>query len=79
MTACATPVGVQRVGTREAHRLLTTDVLSTGTLSEHSLQVLSRQNLLEQFARIPQARWRRSMLGFSLPVIPIGSTIASLL
>jgi len=53
MTACATPVGVRRVGTIEAHRLLTANVLSTGTLSEHSLQVLSRQDLREQFEQDP--------------------------
>jgi len=55
MTACATRVGVQRVGTREAHRLLTANVLSTGTLSEPSLQVLSRQDLREQFEQDPES------------------------
>jgi hypothetical protein len=53
MAACATPVGVRRVGTQEAHRLLTANVLSTGAPSEHSLQVLSRQDLLAQFEQDP--------------------------
>src|SRR5437867_6312838 len=52
---CATPVGVKRVSTKEAHRLLTASVLSTGTPSLHSLQVLSRNDLLEQFDDDPQA------------------------
>jgi pimeloyl-ACP methyl ester carboxylesterase len=51
---CATPVGVKRVGTKEAHRLLTASVLSTGTPSEHSLQVLARQDLLAQFEDDPE-------------------------
>ena len=48
-TGCATPVGVKRVGTREAYHLLTTSVLSAGTPSLHSVQVLSRHDLIEQF------------------------------
>jgi pimeloyl-ACP methyl ester carboxylesterase len=46
---------VKRVGTREAHHLLTASVLSTGTPSVHSLQVLSRNDLLEQFEDDPEA------------------------
>jgi pimeloyl-ACP methyl ester carboxylesterase len=53
--ACSTPVGVQRVGTQEAHHLLTANVLSTNTPSEYSLQVLSRQDLLAQFEEDPEA------------------------
>ena len=45
---------MKRVGTQEAHRLLTASVLSTGTLSEYSLQVLSRQDLLAQFEQDPE-------------------------
>lgn len=52
---CSTPVGVKRVGTKEAHRLLTASALSTGTPSLHSLQVLSRLDLLEQFEDDPAA------------------------
>lgn len=53
--SCSTPVGVKRVGTEEAHRLLTANVLSTGTPSLHSLQVLSNFDLLEPFANDPTA------------------------
>lgn len=52
---CSTPVGVQRVGTKEAHYLLTASVLSTDTPSLSSLQVLSRLDLLEQFKDDPRA------------------------
>ncbi len=52
--ACSTPVGVRRVGTREAHYLLTANVLSSGTPSTYSLQVLSRQDLLAQFEDDPE-------------------------
>src|SRR4030095_160231 len=52
--ACSTPVGVKRVGTREAHYLLTANVLSSGTPSAYSLQVLSRQDLLAQFEDDPE-------------------------
>src|SRR5262245_13442378 len=52
---CATAVGVQRVDTREAHRLLTANALSSGTPSAHSLQVLSRLDLVEQFEDEPEA------------------------
>ncbi len=52
---CSTPVGVKRVGTKEAHHLLTASVLSTGTPSLYSLQVLSRRDLHAQFDDDPQA------------------------
>src|SRR5215813_2150398 len=51
---CATPVGVRRVGTQEAHEQLTANVLSSGVPSTYSLQVLSRQDLTEQFADDPE-------------------------
>src|SRR5262245_11396587 len=54
MGACSTPVGIQRVGTREAHYLLTANVLSSGTPSTYSLQVLARQDLGEQFENDPE-------------------------
>jgi pimeloyl-ACP methyl ester carboxylesterase len=53
-TACATPVGVRRVGTQEAHHLLTANALSSGTPSTYSLQVLTRQDLLAQFEEDPE-------------------------
>jgi len=52
--ACSTPVGVQRVGTQEAHHLLTASALSSGTPSTYSLQVLARQDLLQQFEDDPE-------------------------
>ena len=52
--ACSTRVGIQRVGTREAHYLLTANVLSSGTPSTYSLQVLTRQDLLKQFEDDPE-------------------------
>jgi pimeloyl-ACP methyl ester carboxylesterase len=54
-TACATPVGVSRIGTQEAHRLLTASVLSTGEPSEWSKQVLRRSSLLDAFEKEPAA------------------------
>ena len=52
--ACAPPVGVNRIETRVAHRLLTENVLSSGTLSTHSVQVLHRLDLYEKFQDEPQ-------------------------
>src|SRR6185369_8829883 len=45
---------VRRVGTREAHYLLTANVLTSGTPSTYSVQVLSRQDLLAQFEDDPE-------------------------
>src|SRR5262245_50804919 len=53
--ACSTPVGVRRVEEQEAHNLLTANVLSSGTPSSDSLQVLVRQDLLAQFEQDPAA------------------------
>lgn len=52
---CSTPVGVKRVGTQEAHHLLTANVLSSDTPSAPSLQVLSRLDLSAQFEDKPEA------------------------
>lgn len=52
---CSTPVGITRVGTKEAHQLLTVSALSAGTPSQFSLQVLSRNDLLAQFEDDPAA------------------------
>src|SRR5262245_33786524 len=61
---CATAVGVQRVDTGEAHRLLTANALSSGTPSAHSLQVLSRLDLVEQFEDEPEAALAALHAGF---------------
>ena len=55
VAGCANPIGVKRVGTTEAHHLLTANVLSAGTPSAYSLQVLSGNDLLAQFEEDPQA------------------------
>lgn len=55
MAGCSTPIGVQRIGTKEAHSLLTASVLSAETPSLSSLQVLARLDLLEQFTSDPHA------------------------
>ena len=70
--ACSTPVGVRRVGTREAHYLLTANVLSSGTPSSYSLQVLSRQDLLAQFEEDPEGALATLHTRFqSLPENPL--------
>jgi pimeloyl-ACP methyl ester carboxylesterase len=51
---CVTPVGVNRVSTAEAYRLLTANAMSTGTPSVNSLQVLSRLDLLTRFDEDPE-------------------------
>ncbi len=55
LAGCSTPVGVQRVSTKEAHHLLTASVLSSDTPSLDSLQVLARLDLLAQFKDDPSA------------------------
>ncbi len=52
-TACATPVGVREIGSLQAQRNLTTNVLSRGEPSAPSTQVLTRLALLERFADRP--------------------------
>jgi pimeloyl-ACP methyl ester carboxylesterase len=70
--ACSTPVGIRRVGTREAHQLLTANVLSSGTPSTYSLQVLSRQDLLAQFEDDPEGALATLHTRFqSMPDAPI--------
>lgn len=53
--ACATPVGIIRSGTEEAHRELTADALSAGRPSEWSTQVLHRNGLFDRFEKEPGA------------------------
>jgi pimeloyl-ACP methyl ester carboxylesterase len=52
--ACATPVGVERVDPRRVHRTLTSNVLSTGELSNPTLNVLHRRGLTERFHSEPE-------------------------
>ncbi len=51
--ACATPVGVERVDPRRVHRTLTSNILSTGELSNPTLNVLHRRGLTARFASEP--------------------------
>lgn len=53
LSGCATPVGVERVDTQDAHRIQTESALATGRLSEPSLQVLRRLGMLDRFDREP--------------------------
>jgi pimeloyl-ACP methyl ester carboxylesterase len=70
--ACSTPVGVRRIGTQEAHHLLTANVLSSGTPSAYSLQVLSRQDLRAQFEDDPEGALATLHARFqSMPDSPI--------
>ncbi len=52
--ACSTPVGVVRVDPRAVYRSLTSNVLSTGELSNPTRNVLYRRDLFETFADKPQ-------------------------
>jgi len=51
--ACATPVGVERVDPRVVHRTLTSNVLSTGALSNPTSNVLHRRDLSARFESEP--------------------------
>jgi len=53
--ACATPVGAVRVEPDVVHRTLTGSVLSVGTPSIPTQNVLHEQNLAERFAEEPEA------------------------
>jgi pimeloyl-ACP methyl ester carboxylesterase len=52
--ACATPVGVERVDPRRVHRTLTSNVLSTGELSNPTLNVLHRRGLTARYQSLPE-------------------------
>ncbi|HEY8371030.1 MAG TPA: hypothetical protein VIM86_17145 [Thermodesulfobacteriota bacterium] len=52
---CATPVGVERASSLDTYRRLTTNVLSAGTPSVWSLQVLNRADLADRFEADPEA------------------------
>lgn len=55
LSACGTPVRVRRVDPDEVHRALTSNVLSTGEISQHTLNVLFSYNLRELFDEEPAA------------------------
>jgi hypothetical protein len=53
-SGCATPVGVKRLDEQAAHRELNANVLSTGTPSDYSTQILERSALSDRFKSDPQ-------------------------
>jgi hypothetical protein len=55
LVACATPVGVTRIGPQELNRTLASNVLSSGNLSANSMQVLQRNNLVALYEDDPEA------------------------
>ncbi len=55
LTACATPVGVKRVDVQTVHHELTANVLSAGTPSAPTVQVLHRLGLFDRFDDEPDA------------------------
>jgi len=52
--ACATPIGVRSVGTREVHEVLTANVLTVGEASADSVQLLNREFLFERHEEAPE-------------------------
>jgi pimeloyl-ACP methyl ester carboxylesterase len=55
VAGCATPVQVERMGPRDADRELTSNVISTGVLSDPTEAVLHREDLTERFVSDPEA------------------------
>lgn len=55
VNGCAPLVGVTRLSSRDVHRSLTSNALSSGDLSEATQVVLRRHNLTEQFDKAPAA------------------------
>lgn len=53
LSACATPIGIQRGDPHLVHRTLTANVLSTGEPGSFSVQLLRRLNLYDKFADDP--------------------------
>src|ERR1700760_1196876 len=53
-SACATPVGVTRLGEQAAHRELNANVLATGQPSAYSMQLLERTELSTRFKSDPE-------------------------
>ena len=54
LAACTTPVQVDRADPRVVQRELTSDVISTGNISEPTQIVLHRQDLTERFESDPE-------------------------
>jgi pimeloyl-ACP methyl ester carboxylesterase len=52
--ACATPVGVTHVNTQSMYRSVTSSVLSAGSPSPYSEQLLTRLGLVERFDKDPE-------------------------
>jgi pimeloyl-ACP methyl ester carboxylesterase len=53
LTGCATPIRVDRVGAREVHRELTSNVISTGDISPDSQIVLQQRGLWQYYQSDP--------------------------
>src|ERR1700719_4130037 len=53
-SGCATPVGVNRLDERAAHRELNANILSAGKPSDYSTQILERNALGERFKSDPE-------------------------
>jgi pimeloyl-ACP methyl ester carboxylesterase len=54
-SGCATPVGVSRLDEQAAHRKLNMNVLSSGTPSAYSTQILERTALSQRYKEEPEA------------------------
>ena len=54
LCGCAAPVGVKRIDPAEVHRELTANVLTRGTPSASSQQVLTREGLSATYRRAPE-------------------------
>jgi pimeloyl-ACP methyl ester carboxylesterase len=57
LSSCSTPIGVERVSADVVHEELTSNVLTAGTPSEASMNVLGQHNLLEEFEDDPKEAW----------------------
>ena len=55
VAGCAPAVGTRRIGARAANRAMTSNLLSTGEVSEATQVVLRRYNLLDQFDGMPES------------------------
>jgi pimeloyl-ACP methyl ester carboxylesterase len=53
--ACATPVGVERADPRRVHRSLNSNILTSGELSNPTLNVLHRRGLSDRYQAEPEA------------------------
>lgn len=53
LTGCATPVGVTKLDPKTVQRTLSANVLSNGSLSPFSIQILNRFGLLDEFNHHP--------------------------